>query len=44
MKAMEEKYEKKINKYHEKIKALKAHNIKLEDLVLKLKDTLDRAK
>ena len=43
MKAMEEKYEKKINKYHEKIKALKAHNVKLEDLVLKLKDTLDRA-
>ena len=43
IKTIEEKYEKKINKYHEKIKALKAHNVKLEDLVLKLKDTLDRA-
>lgn len=43
MKIMEEKYEKKINKYHDKIKALKEHNSKLEDLVLKLKDTLDRA-
>ena len=42
MKIMEEKYEKKINKYHDKIKALKEHNSKLEDLVLKLKDTLDR--
>ena len=38
-----EKLEKKNNKYHEKIKALKEHNSKLEDLVLKLKDTLDRA-
>ena len=43
IKIIEEKYEKKISKYHEKIKALKEHNSKLEDLVLKLKDTLDRA-
>ena len=43
IKMLEEKYEKKINKYHDKIKALKEHNSKLEDLVLKLKDTLDRA-
>ena len=43
IKIIEEKYEKKINKYHGKIKALKDHNTKLEDLVLKLKDTLDRA-
>ena len=43
IKIIEEKYEKKINKYHDKIKALKEHNTKLEDLVLKLKDTLDRA-
>ena len=40
---IKEKYEKKLSKYHDKIKALKDHNTKLEDLVLKLKDTLDRA-
>ena len=43
IKIIEEKYEKKLNKYHNKIKDLKDHNSKLEDLVLKLKDTLDRA-
>ena len=37
-----EKDEKMIAKYHEIIKALKDHNSKLEYLVLKLKDTLER--